>query len=285
MRRRRRLASDLAGVMAAGLFLAVVVAAQPRGLDHRGKDVVAVHTLADVSRVGPGQTFHVVVVFDLEPKWHIYWKNPGEGALAPRVIVEAPPGFAVGATRWPRPRALKTALGPEYCYFDEVALFVPVTAPGWLDSDRVTLTVKVDWAVCRDVCRLGSARHDLVVETVARASDSKANPDPVLARYRKRMPRAVSDVKGGSVSFDGRELTVTGPAHGAEAATFFPGSCPGVTYGAAGVHVADDRFVVSARVDVKAANTQGPMVIDGLVAVGDRPDGPCYDFELTIETP
>ena len=95
--------------------------------------------VSDVSPVAPGQTFHVVVVFKIEPKWHIYWKNPGEGAMPPRIALEVPPGFEVAPLRWPRPTLVETTIGPEYCYYDEVALFVPVKAPPHLDGGQAAL--------------------------------------------------------------------------------------------------------------------------------------------------
>ncbi len=51
----------------------------PNSADH----LVAVNMVTDVQRVGPGQTFHLALIFDIEPQWRIYWKNPGEGAPPP----------------------------------------------------------------------------------------------------------------------------------------------------------------------------------------------------------
>jgi thiol:disulfide interchange protein DsbD len=230
----------------------------------------------------------VAIVFNLEPKWHIYWKNPGEGAMPPRVTVNAPPRFEVAPPLWPRPVVVETPLGPEYSYFDEVALFVPVKAPARLTDGQVTLQVHVKWAVCSNVCRLGSAQCSVVVETTAQANPPPpaGEADPALRRYRRRLPRALDQVGGAAVSFDGTVLTLSGPAGGRNSAMFLPDGSAGVTFDEPRVDVRDDRFVVRVPVSLDLDNAPGePMTIGGLVALGRRPDDPCYDFRLPAAVP
>ena len=275
----------------AAVALGVLPAAacgRPLGPGSGTDALVKIRALTDVPRVGPGQTFHLAIVFDIEPEWHLYWKNPGEGAMPPRVIVEAPPGFEVAPPLWPRPTAVEGPIGPEYCYFDEVALFVPVKAPPRLTDGRVTLRARVDWAVCRNVCRLGSGDYSVVVQTTARAQPvpPPADTDPALRKHRKRLPRALDRVGGSAVSFDGRMLTVSGPAGGRTSATFFPDRSPGVKYDEPKIDVQADRFVVRVPVNLDPDNALGePMVVGGLVALGRSFDDPCYDFQLPADAP
>jgi DsbC/DsbD-like thiol-disulfide interchange protein len=245
------------------------------------ENLVTVRTAPDVAQVAPGETFHVVAVFEIEPGWHIYWKSPGAGAMAPRVKLDAPPGFAVGQTLWPRPSVVDSPLGPEYSYHEQVALFVPVTAPPQLGDGRVTLNAHIDWAVCSNVCRLGSAQQAVVVETTARPASAPPPDDPVVEKYRRRLPRSLQRTEGAVVSFDGDTLLLRGPAHGMKEATFLPDECPGVVYGEAATTVNGDRFEVRVPVDLEPHNALGePMVLRGLVALGRELDDPCYDFEV-----
>jgi thiol:disulfide interchange protein DsbD len=267
---------------------AAVACGQPMGPGPGSGDLVKIRALADSSPVGPGQTFHLVIVFDIEPKWHIYWKNPGEGALPPRVIVEAPPGFEIAPARWPRPTTVTTPIGPEYCYFDEVALFVPIKTPPRLPGGRVTIEARVDWAVCKNVCRLGSGTCSAVVPTTSRAQPAPppSETDPVVRKHRKRLPKAIDRVDGGAVSWDGKILTVSGPAGGRTSAEFFPDRSPGVTYGRPQIEVRADRFVVRVAVSLDPNNAlDEPMVLGGLVALGRNLEDPCYDFQLPADAP
>jgi thiol:disulfide interchange protein DsbD len=275
-----------ASVAAALGVLIGAAAGQPGGPGAGAAEPVRVRALTDVSSVGPGQTFQVAVVFSLEPGWHIYWKNPGAGALPPRITVTAPPGFEVAPPLWPRPAVVQTPLGPEYAYFDEVALFVPVKAPPRLAAGRVTLPVHVQWVVCKNVCRLGSAQRSVVVETKARADPvPPAGDDAALRRYRRRLPRALAQVDGAEVAFDATVLTLSGPAEGRTSAIFLPDGSAGVTFGEPKVEVREDRFLVRVRVDLDPNNALGePMTIGGLVAIGRRAEDPCYDFRLPAES-
>jgi thiol:disulfide interchange protein DsbD len=288
MRSAGRLATRWAAVALGVLPAAAVACGQPLGPGAGTGDLVKIRALTDVSPVGPGQTFHLVIVFNIEPKWHIYWKNPGEGAMPPRVIVEAPRGFEVAPPRWPRPTAVESPIGPEYCYFDEVALFVPIKTPPRLTDGRVTLRARVDWAVCRNVCRLGSGECSVVVQTTARATPAPPTEvtDPAVRKHRKRLPRALDQVDGGAISWDGTVLTVSGPTGGRTSAAFFPDHSPGVTYDEPKIDVRADRFVVRVSVDLDPDNALGePMVVGGLVALGRNLDDPCYDFQLPANVP
>ena len=220
----------------------------------------------------------------------MYWKNPGEGALPPRIAVRAPAGYTVGEVLWPRPVAMKTPIGLEYGYFDAVVLFVPITAPATLTDGTVTLHADIEWTVCRKVCRMGSARRVVTATTSSRAgatahahADGPAGSLPALM---KRLPAALSELTAAGLSFDGSMLTLTGPAGGMTSATFFPIDSPGITFGAAAVTVGRDRFRVRVPVELKPGNAGGePMALAGLVTLGEKPDDPCYDFviPLTVE--
>jgi DsbC/DsbD-like thiol-disulfide interchange protein len=157
-----------------------------------------------------------------------------------------------------------------------------------LDDGQVTLQARVNWAVCKNVCILGSAECSVVVETAARADPASpaGDADPVLRKHRQRLPRALDQVAGATVSFDGTLLTLIGPAGGRTSARFFPDQSPGVTYGEPQVDVRGDRFQVRVRVDLDPNNALGePMVIGGLVALGQHPDDPCYDFRMPADAP
>jgi thiol:disulfide interchange protein DsbD len=249
------------------------------------ENLVRIRAVPDVVRVAPGEAFCVAVVFEIEPKWHIYWKNPGAGAMAPRVTLEAPPGFEVGQPLWPRPSVVDSPLGPEYSYFEEVALFIPVTAPDRLVDGSVTLRADVDWAVCSNVCRLGSARQDIVVATTGRPHQAPTPPvdEPAIERYRRRLPRELQWPAVAESGPDGTTVTVRGEAKGLTEITFLPDDCPGVVYGEWAGIVQDDRFELRIPVEIQPNNALGErMAVRGLVALGRGLDDPCYDFELDL---
>ncbi len=251
------------------------------------EELVAVRTVADVASIAPGQTFHLAVIFDIEPQWHMYWKNPGEGAPPPTLAIEVPKGFEVGEVRWPRPIAVESPIGPTYVYENQAALFVPITAPDDLMDGSATIRADIRWAVCKAVCLLGRGRRSVDLRTVSADSQSDpvpvSAPDPVLARLKKRLPKPLAKAASGSADFDGTMLTITGPAMGREVLTFFPGATPGVSYGDPTVTIEADRFRVEVAVQINRRNTLGKrVVLSGLVALGPENDDPSYDFEVEL---
>ncbi len=150
-----------------------------------------------------------------------------------------------------------------------------------------TIRTEIGWAVCKAVCLLGRGRWSVDVMTVSADSQTDlvpvSAPDPVLTRLKKRLPEPLAEATGGSADFDGTMLTITGPAMGREALTFFPGATPGVSYGDPTVTIEADRFRVEVAVQINRRNTLGkPVVLSGLVGLGPEDDDPSYDFEFEL---
>ena len=284
MRRRRRLARRLAtglGGSAAVLWGSVVHAQlEPSPFGAAAESRVSVQLSTDADPIGPGRTFHIAVRFEIAKKWHMYWKNPGEGGIPPSITVTTPPGYVVGEVLWPRPVAVTTPLGQEYAYFDEVVFFVPITTPTRLGDASVTMQVDMEWAVCRRLCLLGSATRAITIATSSRpGTDGGTNAR--LEAFKKRLPKPLALLEGAEIVFDHAVLTLTGPAGDATRAAFFGVDRPGVEFGAARVTVANGRFRVVVPVAWEPLNAGGrTMAVGGVVTLGEAADDPSYDFVI-----
>src|SRR5689334_4883262 len=86
--------------------------------------------LADTAAVEPGRPFTVGVLLKIQPKWHVYWKNPGDSGIATTVDFAVPEGFTVGDLQFPVPQRLNLAGGlVSFGYEDEVMLLATVVPP------------------------------------------------------------------------------------------------------------------------------------------------------------
>lgn len=141
------------GLMAA-VALAVVTAASAVVAEDGH---VRARLVADAVEIRSGGSFHLGVLLEPEPGWHVYWRNPGEAGLATEVIFALPDGFEVGELGWPIPVAF-TQPGDlaGYGYEDPVVLAAEVTAPETTIA-ATPVTVNASWLACKDVCVLGSA--------------------------------------------------------------------------------------------------------------------------------
>ena len=158
------------------------------------------------------------------------------------------------------------------------------TAPAILPDGTVTLRADMRWAACREACVLGSARSEVTLDTSSRPVASCDGPDLDLAPFRKRLPDPLVDLAGAALSFEANTLTLSGPAGGMTRAAFFQVDRPGITFEPASVTVGDDRFRVVARIELSPHNAgDEPMVLAGLVTLGEKADDPSYDFEIALD--
>lgn len=258
----------------------------------RADQLVDVRVLTDRGIVGPGETFHVMAVFDIKKPWHMYWRNPGEaGALPPSIEVTAPDGFTVGETRWPRPKRLESPAGEMFCYEDQLALIVPVTAPMALRSDEVTLETAVRFAVCdADRCLFGRNTMQPTIRTHnseadgKQASDAETNGDAELAkRHLQRLPHNINESRDATIAVRDETLILTAPSHGFDQVTFFPEDTPGVSYGSPDINFSDDRVTVKVPLSINRNNFRGgPPKVGGLLALGRAADDPGYEGAIAL---
>ncbi len=154
--------------------------------------------VADAAELRAGETFHLGVLLEPEPGWHVYWRNPGEAGLATEVLFELPENFAVGELRWPIPIAFEQSDGVGgYGYENPVVLAAEVTAPDRVGTSA-PVTVTASWLACKDVCILGSAKLEA---TLPLKSSELAASRSVLDTWRSSLPRtADSDLLNVSVT-------------------------------------------------------------------------------------
>jgi thiol:disulfide interchange protein DsbD len=117
-----------------------------------------------VSAIKPGEPLHVGVLLKIEPKWHVYWINPGDSGQATEVQFTVPEGFEVSELRFPVPkRFAQPGDIAGYGYEDRVMLWATVTPPRALDASEVQLTASVSWLVCEAICLPGSTDLSLTL--------------------------------------------------------------------------------------------------------------------------
>lgn len=177
----------LAGLIAFALF-ATVLPAPARAAAPAPADLVKAELLADVASVKPGQPFHAGVLLKIKPKWHVYWKNPGDSGLPTRVKWNLPPGWKAGELQFPLPdRFDQPGDVVGYGYHDAVMLITTLTPPADLPAGGpVELSADVNWLVCEAICVPGKAKLTLSLP----AGDSAPTPAnaEAFATWTERMP-------------------------------------------------------------------------------------------------
>lgn len=277
-----------AGMLALASVMILTRPAAAQLFDRPGKPVsaetlVVVQAQPTRSVIGAGETQDVAIRFDVAEGWHVYWKNPGEGAAPIEIELRLPDGFESGPVRWPRPLRLPSPLGDVYCYEGQVTLFASMTAPPTLSDGEHDISASVVWAVCNDDrCLLGRVSRSMKITTLSAPRGGAATAEPPgFAAARARLPRQLPGED--AITLDGDVLRVTGPAHGLGEATFFPNGAPGVAYGEPAIDIHGDRFEMQIDVAVNENNTLGlEPALGGVIALGPDVMDPSYEFEQPL---
>jgi DsbC/DsbD-like thiol-disulfide interchange protein len=165
--------------IAVGAALWAVALVEPAG----ALEAVRASLVANSDRIEPGGTVSVGVLFELDPGWHIYWKNPGDSGLATEVLIEVPDGHTVGGIRWPAPiRFTQPGDLAGYGYEGSVLLAADVQLGQFPDAAGVPVSASASWLACKDVCVLGSAE-------LAGRLPLEAAPER-FGEWRASLPRA-----------------------------------------------------------------------------------------------
>ncbi|MBW2417354.1 MAG: thioredoxin family protein [Deltaproteobacteria bacterium] len=141
----------------------------------------------------------VGVLFDLDPGWHLYWRNPGETGL-PTSLKLTVDGSELGPVQWPAPTAFSESEGlfTTYGYEGEVLLATRVAMPrsgaGLLRAEAQVLVceaecIPADFILERplgpdllDAHAHADARTDAVAARVSALFDAQAQRRPSAPR-------------------------------------------------------------------------------------------------------
>ena len=112
----------------------------------------SIELIAETSTPDTSKPVWLGLLFRLDPGWHIYWQNPGDSGEPPKVVWQLPPGWRVGAIRWPPPLRLGTGSVVDYGYESQVLLMAPVERVADGSSLLTSVKAEVRYLVCREVC-------------------------------------------------------------------------------------------------------------------------------------
>lgn len=246
------------------------------------------HTIADlilpVESARAGETVLAGVRLRMEPKWHTYWKNPGDSGGPTEIEWQLPPGVTAGEIQWPVPERFEAEGLTTFVFHKEAILIVPLKLATDLQPGPLELKAKVSWLECEQLCIPGNAT---VSATLNIASESKPSASAKLIEAAQaRVPRAGS-VLGVRAAWEDaptntRNLLVEWPVQSAVSEVDF------LPYGSDDFEVSlkPERLPVDAsraalRLQVKKSAAAWPTKISGVLVqkIGDETQA--YEVTLT----
>lgn len=144
---------------------------------------------AESASVPPGQTVWVAMTQKIRPRWHTYWKNPGDSGLATEITWTMPSGWAADPIVWAAPKRLPVGPLVNFGYEGEVHFLQRLTVPANArPGETVDLTAEANWLVCEDICIPESATLSLKLPVAAGPTVADPSVAPLFAAARAALP-------------------------------------------------------------------------------------------------
>ncbi|AWF83358.1 glucan 1,4-alpha-glucosidase [Microbulbifer sp. A4B17] len=147
-----------------------------------------------------GKEERVGFYFEVDPGWHVYWRNAGDSGAAPRFNL-VPKGAALGPIEWPFPMRLRVEHLTNLGYSGNVAYLFQLLPDK--NTREITISADLEWLVCKVDCVPGFATMSFTRPVEAQA----AWPDADLSvrnYFANRLPRKGSESPWQPVSISPR---------------------------------------------------------------------------------
>jgi thiol:disulfide interchange protein DsbD len=265
------------------LLLLASLPVHAANLPHGSVELLSKYNSA--ARTGP---LRLGLHFQLEPGWHIYWKNPGDSGQAPRIHWTSPVGVDAGEIDWPAPDRLTAGPLVDFGYEGDVLLPISLGVPTKASNGKpLVLRGEVRVLICREVCIPGRAEVSLSLSVQDGALAANPEVAALFSRAESRLPVKMPSSWRLSAAQSGDQISlkVSGTPL-PTGAMFFPGSAGQVEYAApqrSEQRGGDFRLTL-----VRPQDGKGPLTtLDGILRLpqGSSPAAYLISTEVSKEPP
>ena len=123
------------------------------------------------------------VQIKLDDGWKTYWRNPGDSGLPPSFNWEGSKNVKDATVLWPVPHRFSDQYGTSIGYSEEVVF--PVELTPVRSGEAIELKLKLDYAICKDICVPAQADLDLKLDQRQMAS---AGAGRAIWRFKSLVP-------------------------------------------------------------------------------------------------
>ncbi len=102
--------------------------------------------------VAPGSELQVILSCQIDPGWHLYWKNTGGTGLAPTFDWQVPDGIRVQNISWPSPKRFEQAGTIFFGYDDNPKWLVTLFFTNEIPEGVYPITLSLFWISCNNAC-------------------------------------------------------------------------------------------------------------------------------------
>lgn len=133
--------------------------------------------------VGGKNVLTAGIQLKLAKGWKTYWRHPGDSGLPPAFDWSGSANLKSARVLWPAPERIADPFGSSIGYHGEVVF--PVAVEPVERSKPVALKLRLDFAVCKDICAPATAKLALRLEP---GGSSEATYDALVSQSLARVP-------------------------------------------------------------------------------------------------
>ena len=163
------------------LIAALPGKAQPADSGLAVVDLISAETSAQA-----GDTVTLALRLEMKPGWHVYWRQPGDAGLPPKIIWDDTTTASFAEFQWPIPELLPVTPNEimDYGYSDIVVLPFEATLPSDA-SGSYTFSGTADYLICEDFCVPATAPVELSLNIGAPSQGSNAG---LIMQWQDKVP-------------------------------------------------------------------------------------------------
>jgi thiol:disulfide interchange protein DsbD len=162
--------------MLRALILPILLLATPA---LAANSTVVATAITNLKSLKPGDPLTLAVTLTTEPRWHIYWKNPGDSGTPTRFKLELPEGFTASAPEVPLPVEFKQAGNlVAYGYTGSATFLFQITTPKNFSAQTADVTITANFLCCNeDKCVPGKQKLTISIPMAEASTENPAATD------------------------------------------------------------------------------------------------------------
>lgn len=152
---------------------------------------ITVELLSEREAVAPHETQYIGIRFTPDPEWHVYWKNPGDSGLTPKVEWKFEPNEATASEFiYPAPERIQVGPIVNFGYHGDVLLLAKLNTEDLKPGSEIQINAQTRWLVCKQECVPGKASLSLKLPVVDSNAYAKIEGmhNPLFAKSISELP-------------------------------------------------------------------------------------------------
>lgn len=149
---------------------------------------VETNLIPEFNSITSGQPLHFAITQKHTPGWHTYWKNPGDSGETTSIEWTLPKSFKAGDIAYPAPELQPTGPLMNFGFGNNETLLTSIDVPQKIEGDSITLSAKISWLVCHDICVPEMKEISMTLPVTQGGTAAIANHPEIFTAARAALP-------------------------------------------------------------------------------------------------